>query len=187
MTGRLRRLYDLGMKIGELARLGGVSVQAVRFYERRRLMRTPRRTAAGYRLYSEKDLESVAVIKKMQRFGFKLAEIRRVLQLWFLPSDSGGPSQYREGSRECLREALKLGEKKLQAMNEEIRSAVKTRDELEQALTQIRAGLEVRTGAGGARRTGAARRTSGAPGTQPLATPGPIRSAEKQIRPAQAR
>ena len=30
------------MRIGELAKRAGVSVQAIRFYERRRLMRTPR-------------------------------------------------------------------------------------------------------------------------------------------------
>ncbi|MGI9102543.1 MAG: MerR family transcriptional regulator [Terriglobales bacterium] len=129
------------MRIGELAKRGGVSVQAIRFYERRRLMRTPRRTPAGYRIYTEKDLETVTVIKKMQRFGFKLAEIRRVLQLWILPSDTGAPSPYHEGSQECRREALKLGEKKLHAMNEQIRSSVQLRDELQEALGQVRAGL----------------------------------------------
>lgn len=129
------------MRIGELAKRAGVSVQAVRFYERRRLIRTPRRTSAGYRIYSEKDLESVTLIKKMQRFGFKLAEIKRVLQLWILPDDTGAPSPYHEGSRQCLRESLKLGEKKLQAMNEQIRSSIQIRDELEAALGQIRAAL----------------------------------------------
>jgi|SRR5579863_6126834 len=129
------------MRIGEVAKRAGVSVQAIRFYERRRLMRTPRRTAAGYRVYSEAELEIVIVIKKMQRFGFKLAEIRRVLQLWILPSDTGAASPYQQDSRECLREALKLGEKKLEAMNEQIRSSIQLRDELEQALRQIRVGL----------------------------------------------
>ena len=118
-----------------------MSVQAIRFYERRRLMRTPRRTAAGYRIYSEAELEIVTVIKKMQRFGFKLVEIRRVLQLWILPSDTGAASPYQQGSWECLRQALKLGEEKLEAMNQQIRSSIELRDELKQALGQIRAGL----------------------------------------------
>jgi DNA-binding transcriptional MerR regulator len=133
------------MRIGELAKRAGVSVQAVRFYERRRLMRTPRRTPAGYRIYSEQDLESVTLIKKMQRFGFKLVEIRRVLQLWILPNDSGGASPYQQGSYECLREALTLGEKKLQTMNDEIRSATQIRDDLMEALSQIRAYLNAPT------------------------------------------
>ncbi len=133
------------MRIGELAKRAGVSVQAIRFYERRRLMRTPRRTPAGYRIYSEQDLQSVTLIKKMQRFGFKLVEIRRVLQLWILPSDSGGASPYQRGSHECLCEALKLGEKKLLTMNDEIRSAIQIRDELMEALGQIRASLNAPT------------------------------------------
>ncbi|HUA13926.1 MAG TPA: MerR family transcriptional regulator [Verrucomicrobiae bacterium] len=131
------------MRIGELAKRADVSVQAVRFYERRRLLRTPRRTAAGYRVYNEKDLEIVTVIKTMQRFGFKLVEIRRVLQLWILPGDTGAPSPSREGSQECLREALKLGEQKLEAMNEEILASMRLRDELQEALRQIRAGLKI--------------------------------------------
>jgi len=129
------------MRIGEVAKRAGVSVQAIRFYERWRLMRTPRRTAAGYRIYAEAELEIVTVIKKMQRFGFKLAEIRRVLQLWVLPSDTGAASPYQQGSWECLREALKLGEKKLEAMNEQIRFSIQLRDELVQALSEIRSGL----------------------------------------------
>jgi hypothetical protein len=58
-----------------------------------------------------------------------------------LPSDTGAASPYQQGSRECLREALKLGEMKLEAMNEQIRSSTQLRDELEQVLRQIRAGL----------------------------------------------
>ena len=77
----------------------------------------------------------------MQRFGFKLVEIRRVLQLWILPSDVGGASPYQRGSHECLRETLKLGEKKLQTMNQEIHSAIQVRDELTEAVGQIRAAL----------------------------------------------
>lgn len=63
--------YYLHMRIGELAKRAGVSVQAIRFYERRRLMRTPRRTSAGYRIYNEQDLESVTLIKKMQPIWFQ--------------------------------------------------------------------------------------------------------------------
>jgi DNA-binding transcriptional MerR regulator len=130
------------MRIGELAKRAGVSVQAIRFYERRRLIRTPRRTPAGYRVYDETDLEGVTIIRKMQRFGFKLVEIRRVLQLWILPGDSGAASPFQRGSLDCLRESLKLGEKKLQSMNEQIRSAIQIRDELVEQLGQIRARLE---------------------------------------------
>ena len=125
------------MKIGELARQAGVSVQTVRFYERRRLMPTPRRTPAGYRLYDESHLEIVRAIKQMQHFGFSLQEARRVLQLFAVPGDGGEDSPYAHGSDECLREAAKIGEQKLEAMNRQIAGLIQVRDELQQILRQI--------------------------------------------------
>jgi len=125
------------MKIGELAKQAGVSVQAVRFYERRRLMRTPRRTPAGYRLYNDSDLEIVRAIKQMQHFGFTLREARRVLQLFALPGDTGQNPPYGHGSHECLREAANIGEKKLSALNEQIQALVGIRTELEETLRQV--------------------------------------------------
>ena len=129
------------MKIGELARQAGVSVQTVRFYERRRLMRAPRRTSSGYRLYSEVDLEILRAIKRMQRFGFTLTEARRILRLFALPGDAGEAAPYAHGSHECLREAAGIGEQKLRAMNEQIEALVEIRDELQSVLQQIRAKL----------------------------------------------
>ena len=125
------------MKIGELAKLAGVNVQTVRFYERRRLMRTPRRTAAGYRVYTESDLEIVRAIKRMQHFGFTLKEARRILQLFELPTDKGKEPPYGRGSHECLREAAGIGEQKLKAKNEQIQALVAIRNELEEVLVQV--------------------------------------------------
>ncbi|MBZ5721693.1 MAG: MerR family transcriptional regulator [Acidobacteriia bacterium] len=125
------------MRIGELAKQAGVSVQTVRYYERRHLLPVPRRTAAGYRQYQESDLEIVQTIKRLQRFGFTLRETRRVLELYALPSDGTGRSPYPRGSHECLREVAQLGVQKLTAMNEQIRSLVEIRDELEKALREI--------------------------------------------------
>jgi len=126
------------MKIGELAKQAGVSVQAVRFYERRRLMRTPRRTAGGYRMYSESDLEIVRAIKQMQHFGFTLREARRVLQLFALPGDTGQNPPYGHGSHECLREVANIGEQKLRALSEQIQALAQIRTELEATLRQVR-------------------------------------------------
>lgn len=127
------------MRIGELARQAGVSVQTVRYYERRRLLPVPRRTAAGYRQYKESDLEIVQTIKRLQRFGFTLRETRRVLELYALPSEGSGRSPYPRGSHECLREVAEIGVQKLSAMNEQIRSLVEIRDELEKALREVQA------------------------------------------------
>ena len=45
------------LRIGELASAAGVSTDAVRYYERLKILPRPSRTRAGYRLYSDEDVE----------------------------------------------------------------------------------------------------------------------------------
>lgn len=40
-------------RIGEIAQQTGVSVETLRFYERRRLLKAPPRTQGGFRLYTD--------------------------------------------------------------------------------------------------------------------------------------
>jgi MerR family copper efflux transcriptional regulator len=68
------------MRIGEVAKRTGVSVDALRFYEARRLIK-PLRTANGYRLYPEQTLQLVGYIKLAQQLGFSLGEIGENLPL----------------------------------------------------------------------------------------------------------
>ena len=67
-----------GMRIGELARKTGVSVRMLRYYERQGLL-TPRRTAAGYRMYANGDTERVRRIVLLNRAGLSLATLRPVI------------------------------------------------------------------------------------------------------------
>lgn len=69
------------MRIGELAKQSGMTVEAVRFYERQGLLPKPPRTAAGYRVYARADLRRLQMIRQAQRFGFSLQEIVRILRL----------------------------------------------------------------------------------------------------------
>lgn len=69
------------MRIGELASKAGVNIQSVRFYERRRILREPARTASGYRVYSKSDLDDICFIKQCQELGFTLKEIQPLLNL----------------------------------------------------------------------------------------------------------
>ncbi|MFJ3486802.1 MerR family transcriptional regulator [Pseudomonas sp. NPDC090202] len=68
------------MRIGDVARRTGVSVDALRFYEEKGLIR-PQRSANGYRLYPEETLQLVGYIKLAQQLGFSLAEIGENLPL----------------------------------------------------------------------------------------------------------
>lgn len=68
------------MKIGDLARAGGVSIETVRFYQRRGLLSEPPR-AEGARRYTQDDLERLRSIKAAQTAGFTLEEIATLLGL----------------------------------------------------------------------------------------------------------
>lgn len=68
------------MKIGEVARRAGVSVDALRFYEEKELIK-PQRAANGYRLYPQETLQLVGYIKLAQQLGFSLKEIGENLPL----------------------------------------------------------------------------------------------------------
>lgn len=67
------------MRIGELARHAGVSVDAVRFYERQGLVRATSRTEGGFRVYGSDAVVRITEIKTLQSLGLVLADIATVL------------------------------------------------------------------------------------------------------------
>jgi MerR family transcriptional regulator, copper efflux regulator len=69
------------MQIGIVAKKIGLSVDAIRFYERNGLLPRPPRTEGGFRRYGGNDLEALAFIRRVQGLGFKLSEIRGLLRL----------------------------------------------------------------------------------------------------------
>jgi MerR family transcriptional regulator, copper efflux regulator len=69
------------MQIGAVAKRIGLSVDAIRFYERNSLLPRPPRTHGGFRQYAESDVETLAFIRRVQGLGFKLREIRGLLGL----------------------------------------------------------------------------------------------------------
>jgi DNA-binding transcriptional MerR regulator len=69
------------MQIGIVAKKIGLSVDAIRFYERNGLLPRPPRTQGGFRRYGENDVETLAFVRRVQGLGFKLSEIRSLLNL----------------------------------------------------------------------------------------------------------
>lgn len=74
------------MKIGEVARLSGTGIEAIRFYERKGLLLEPERRPSGYRQYDETTVERLNYITLAKKLGFTLAEIRDLLELSFAHS-----------------------------------------------------------------------------------------------------
>jgi MerR family mercuric resistance operon transcriptional regulator len=69
------------LSIGQVARLAGVGVETVRFYEREGLLEEPPRRTSGYRQYSEEVVTRLHFIKRAQKLGFSLKEISELLLL----------------------------------------------------------------------------------------------------------
>jgi MerR family mercuric resistance operon transcriptional regulator len=63
------------MRIGRFAEAVGVSVDAVRFYERRGILGPAPRTAAGYRTFDQRDLERVRLARQLQGLGLTVEEV----------------------------------------------------------------------------------------------------------------
>jgi len=67
------------MTIGQVARRVGLRASAIRFYERTGLLPKPERRS-GQRRYTEAVLTRLATIRFAQHVGFKLGEVRRLLE-----------------------------------------------------------------------------------------------------------
>jgi MerR family mercuric resistance operon transcriptional regulator len=68
------------LTIGSLAAAGGVGVETIRFYQRKRLLATPTREG-GIRRYGSEDLRRLSFIRQAQAAGFTLGEISELLEL----------------------------------------------------------------------------------------------------------
>lgn len=64
-----------------MARAAGVSVETVRYYQRRGLLPRPERPQHAYRRYDEDALARLRFIRRAQELGFTLREAKELLRL----------------------------------------------------------------------------------------------------------
>jgi Cd(II)/Pb(II)-responsive transcriptional regulator len=67
------------MRIGELAQATGVDIEAIRYYEKQKLLSLPARAANGYRSYGSSHLERLAFIRHCRALDMPLAAVKRLL------------------------------------------------------------------------------------------------------------
>lgn len=113
---------EQGLHIGKVARETGLSIHAIRFYERDGLLRQPVRSGSGYRLFDKDTVNELKFIGKAQKLGFTLAEIREFLVL-------------RRTTRGCAH-VRDLLNRKLGAVRSKISELEKLEAELRSALRQ---------------------------------------------------
>lgn len=108
---------DSRLRIGDVATRAGVNVETLRYYERRGILRSPKRSAAGYREYPPDTVRLIRFIKRAQELGFTLDEIEDLIALRQTPGTR----------RNKVRE---LAASKLQAIDEKIARLSAMRDAL---------------------------------------------------------
>lgn len=114
----------MDMTIGKFAAAGSVGVETVRFYQRKGLLKTPKRLEGGRR-YGREDVRRLQFIRQAQASGFTLEEIRELLEL-----DAGD-------DRERAREAART---RLAALNSRIAELNRTREALEKLVEECSSG-----------------------------------------------
>lgn len=79
-----------GLPTAEVARLAGVNVETLRFYERKGILPEPPRRPSGYREYPPEAVELVRFVKRAQELGFSLKEAQEMLSLSQVPRTKAG-------------------------------------------------------------------------------------------------
>ncbi|MGH7865281.1 MAG: MerR family DNA-binding protein [Candidatus Binataceae bacterium] len=128
------------MTIGRVARAVGMSIDTLRFDERRGLLGKLSRNFSGYRNYSDDALDRIRFIKDAKGLGFSLREIKELLSLGVKSTSECGPVTHK-------------AEAKLAGMNDEIRRLQRLRRTLTRMIADCGGSCSqcVKIRAGGAR------------------------------------
>jgi len=73
-------IYHAPVRIGQVASDAGVSIDTVRFYERRGVIPVAQRQPSGYREYPSSTIDRIRMARALQQVGFTLAEVVDALQ-----------------------------------------------------------------------------------------------------------
>ncbi len=98
------------LRIGEVAARAGVSIDAVRYYEKRLLLPRAPRTGGGFRLSPPEAVERIRFIKQAQEIGLSLEEIGELLA-------EGGAAECQR-VHDLLRKKLEELDGKIKAMRD---------------------------------------------------------------------
>ena len=90
------------LQIGEVADRVGLSLRTVRYYEEQGLLAPETRSSGGFRLYSEDQVDRLALIKQMKPIGFTVQEMCELLDARDALRADGTPDADREAARERL-------------------------------------------------------------------------------------
>jgi MerR family transcriptional regulator, copper efflux regulator len=92
------------MQIGQVAARTQLSIRTVRHYDDVGLVTPSARSAGGFRLYTEADVDRLLVIRRMKPLGFTLAEMKDLLAALDVLNNRKAPAAQRKAAAQRLRE-----------------------------------------------------------------------------------
>lgn len=110
------------MKIGELAQKTGLSIDAIRFYEKSELFKKPPRSKGGYREYDAEAVATIEFVTRCRSLDIPIAQIKRLLDV-------------RAGTAKSCRQANDV----IDVHISNLRNRIEQLKRLERSLTELRA------------------------------------------------
>ncbi|WP_422336164.1 MerR family transcriptional regulator [Rhodococcus sp. (in: high G+C Gram-positive bacteria)] len=90
------------MQIGEVADRTELSIKTIRHYDAVGLVTPSERSAGGFRLYTEADVQRLLVIRRMKPLGFTLEEMKQLLDSLAVLSGGELDAQSRAGAADFV-------------------------------------------------------------------------------------
>ena|SRR5688500_10656309 len=112
------------MKTAEAARAAGIKISTIRYYERQGILAAHSRSTSGYREFTDEEVSQLKFVKRAQKLGFALAEIRNFFAL--------------SSNRTLLnQDVLQLGQAKLADLDNRIQALSRMRVALDGLLSNV--------------------------------------------------
>lgn len=102
------------LRIGEVARLVGISAKTLRYYEDIGLVSPAGRTDSGYRIYGWRELEQIEFIQRAKLMGLSLEQIRSLVEV----AEAGMPSGVLRRLDDLLDQKLEETERRLEELRD---------------------------------------------------------------------
>jgi Cd(II)/Pb(II)-responsive transcriptional regulator len=123
------------LKIGELAKRSGCSVQAIRYYEKEGLIPLAPRSEGNFRLYGSPALEKLSFIKNCRALDLTLGEIKHLISL------QNSPGKPCESVNEMIDTHLQIVETRINELANLQRDLSRLRQKCEQSRSIDQCGI----------------------------------------------
>ncbi|HRV44854.1 MAG TPA: MerR family transcriptional regulator, partial [Smithellaceae bacterium] len=117
------------LSIGELSRQLEMSQRTIRYYEEIGLLNSIKRVEGGRRIYTEKDLRRLKLIKRLKIMGMTLSEMQELESMW----------SYEKSNEKVLKRLLELLNNHLKRLEDRIADLDILRHEILEYQDRIRA------------------------------------------------